>query len=138
MKAYSLDLRERVAAACAQPRRTIGAVATQFSVSVSFVEKLLHRQRTSGSLAALPHRSGPAPLLDAAARAELGARLLYLPPYSPDFNPIELAFSKLKTWLRTVKVRTRETLEAVIQTVTDWITERDAQNWFDHCGYHVH
>ena len=72
MKAYSLDLRERVAAACAQPGRTIGAVATQFSVSVSFVEKLLHRQRESGSLAALPHRSGPAPLLDAAARAEWG------------------------------------------------------------------
>ena len=45
MKSYSLDLRERVAAACAQPGRTIGAVATQFSVSVSFVEKLLHRQR---------------------------------------------------------------------------------------------
>ena len=67
-----------------------------------------------------------------------GARLLYLPPCSPDFNPIELAFSKLKTWLRTVQVRTRETLEAVIQTVTDWIMERDAQNWFDHCGYHVH
>jgi len=67
-----------------------------------------------------------------------GARLLYLPPYSPDFNPIELAFSKLKTWLRTAQARTREALEAVIQTATDWITERDAKNWFDHCGYHVH
>jgi len=67
-----------------------------------------------------------------------GARLLYLPPYSPDFNPIELAFSKLKTWLRTAQARTREVLEAVIQTATDWITERDAKNWFDHCGYHVH
>ena len=71
MKAYSLDLRERVAAASQQPGRTIGAVAAQFSVSVSFVAKLLQRQRTSGSLAALPHRSGPAPLLDAAARAGL-------------------------------------------------------------------
>ena len=84
MKAYSLDLRERVAAACAQPRRTIGAVATQFSVSVSFVEKLLHRQRTSGSLAALPHRSSPAPLLDAAARAELGACLRQQPDATLD------------------------------------------------------
>ena len=67
-----------------------------------------------------------------------GARLLYLPPYSPDFNPIELAFSKLKTVLRTAQARTREALEAVIQTITGWITERDAKNGFDHCGYHVH
>ena len=67
-----------------------------------------------------------------------GARLLYVPPYSPDFNPIELAFSKLKTWLRTAQARTREALEAVIQAATDWITEGDAKNGFDHCGYHVH
>jgi len=67
-----------------------------------------------------------------------GARLLYLPPYSPDFNPIELAFSKLKTGLRTAQARTREALEAVIQDASNWITERDAKNWFDHCGYHVH
>ena len=67
-----------------------------------------------------------------------GARLLYLPPYSPDFNPIELAFSKLKTWLRTAKARTREALESVIKAAADWITEQDAKNWFDHCGYHVH
>jgi transposase len=60
MKAYSLDLRERVAAACQQPGRTIGAVAAQFSVSVSSVEKLLQRQRTSSSLAPLPlHGAGP-------------------------------------------------------------------------------
>ena len=67
-----------------------------------------------------------------------GARLLYLPPYSPDFNPIELAFSKLKTWLRTAQARTREALESVIQTATECISEQDAKNWFDHCGYHVH
>jgi transposase len=67
-----------------------------------------------------------------------GVRLLYLPPYSPDFNPIELAFSKLKTGPRTAQARTREALESVIQTATDWITEQDAKNWFDHCGYHVH
>ena len=67
-----------------------------------------------------------------------GARLLYLPPYSPNFNPIERAFSKLKTWLRTAPARTRDTLETVIQTATEWVTEADAKNWFDHCGYHVH
>lgn len=67
-----------------------------------------------------------------------GARLLYLPPYSPDFNPIELAFSKLKTWLRTAQARTRDVLEDAIRVAAEWITAADAKNWFDHCGYHVH
>ena len=67
-----------------------------------------------------------------------GARLLYLPPYSPDFNPIELAFSKLKTWLRTAQARTRDRLEEAICAAAEWISEADAKNWFDHCGYHVH
>ena len=66
-----------------------------------------------------------------------GARLRYLPPYSPDFNLIELAFSKLKTGLRTAKARTRDALEEAILAAAAWITEQDAKNWFDHCGYHV-
>ena len=67
-----------------------------------------------------------------------GTRRRYLPPYSPDFNPIELAFSKHKTWLRTARVCTHEALESVIHAASDWITERNAQNWVDHCGYHIH
>ena len=66
-----------------------------------------------------------------------GARLRYLPPYSPDFNPIELAFSKLKTWLRTARARTRDLLEEAILAAAGWISGQDAKNWFDHCGYHV-
>ena len=54
-------------AACGQPGSRLAAVAAQFSVSLPFVEKLLHRQRTSGSLAALLPRPGPAPLLDVPA-----------------------------------------------------------------------
>lgn len=67
-----------------------------------------------------------------------GARLLFLPPYSPDFTPIELAFSKLKTHLRTAAARTREALTAALQAALAWITPQDAENWFGHCGYHVH
>ena len=74
----------------------------------------------------------------AAAVAERGAKLLFLPPYSPDFNPIELAFSKLKTWLRSAQARTHEALEQSLRDAIAWITQEDAQNWFDHCGYHVH
>ena len=84
MKAYSLDLRERVAAACQQPGRTLGAVAAPFSVSVSFVEKLLQRQRTSGSLAPLPLRGGPAPCLDASSRADVVACLRQQPDATLD------------------------------------------------------
>ena len=67
-----------------------------------------------------------------------GARLLYLPPYAPDFNLIELAFSKLKVHLRTTAARIREALSAALQTALAWITAQDAENWFSHCGYHVH
>lgn len=84
MKAYSIDLRQRVAAACAEPGATHPAVAARFCVSVSFVEKLLQRQRTSGTVAALPHRSGPAPLLDTAGRAELAACLRQQPDATLD------------------------------------------------------
>ncbi|WP_051718595.1 hypothetical protein [Hymenobacter sp. IS2118] len=79
MKAYSIDLRERVAAACAAPQARIYQVAAQFSVSVSFVDKLLQRQRRTGSLAALPARGGPVPRLDPAGEALLRACLVAQP-----------------------------------------------------------
>ena len=67
-----------------------------------------------------------------------GARLLFLPPYSPDFTPVELAFSKLKTFLRTARARIRQALTAAVRAALDRISEGDAQHWFPHCGYHVH
>ena len=69
--------------------------------------------------------------------AAYGARLLFLPPYSPDFNPIELAWSKLETALRTAQTRTRQALSDALTQACNWITKADAQNWFAHCGYHV-
>jgi len=47
------------------------------------------------------------------------------------------AFSKLKTWLRTVQARTREVLADAIKAAMDWVSQQDVKNWFDHCGYHV-
>ncbi len=67
-----------------------------------------------------------------------GGRLLFLPPYSPDFAPIEQAWSKLRTALRTAMARSRDALERALDQAVAWITSQDAQNWFDHCGYHVH
>lgn len=73
MQAYSDDLRERVAGAYATGQSTIPQVARRFAVSVSFVNKLLRRQRTSGSVAALPRRGGAAPRLQEVDRQRLTA-----------------------------------------------------------------
>jgi transposase len=67
-----------------------------------------------------------------------GARLLYLSPYSPDFNPIEQCWSKLKTSLRAAKARTLDTLLAAMRQALATVTEADARAWFAHCGYAVH
>lgn len=64
-----------------------------------------------------------------------GARLLYLSPYSPDFNPIEMAWSKLKTSLRRVAARTTEALDRAIGEGLRAITTTDAHGYFAHCGY---
>jgi transposase len=64
-----------------------------------------------------------------------GARLLYLPPYSPDFNPIEQAWSKIKQQLRAAKARTVETLESALASALTAVTVNNARAWFNHCGY---
>jgi transposase len=69
------------------------------------------------------------------ALARRGARLLYLPPYSPDLSPIEPCWSKVKTVLRKAKARTREALDSAITGALATITDADAQGWFRHCGY---
>ena len=93
MKPYSEDLRERIAAACGAGDSTLGQVAARFSVSLSFVNKLRQRQRASGTVAALPHYGGPAPLLDAAARAQLAACVARHPDATLDELRVHLAAS---------------------------------------------
>jgi len=64
-----------------------------------------------------------------------GARVLFLPPYSPDLNPIELMWSKMKTILRKLKVRVKELLDEPIATALESITSSDIAGWFAHDGY---
>ncbi len=64
-----------------------------------------------------------------------GARLVYLPAYSPDFNPIEMIFAKIKQLLRSLACRTRETLWTAMQSILGRVTPSDAANCFKHCGY---
>lgn len=70
--------------------------------------------------------------------AARGARLLRLSPYSPDFNPIEQCWSKIKTCLRRAKARTVEALLAAVKEALDTITATDIRGWFEHCGYSIH
>jgi hypothetical protein len=64
-----------------------------------------------------------------------GCGLLYLPPYSPDFNPIEQAFSKVKGLLRRAEVRTRGALVEAMGRALDAVSVGDARGFFGHCGY---
>lgn len=70
------------------------------------------------------------PLIEA-----VGARLVYLPSYSPDFSPIENFWSKVKGILRTLGARTYQALEIAIQDAFSQVTKSDIRNWFAHCCY---
>ncbi len=64
-----------------------------------------------------------------------GCELLYLPAYSPDFNPIEEAFAKIKGLLRKAEARTRETLVEAMGRAISAVTAQDTHDFFEHCGY---
>jgi transposase len=66
-----------------------------------------------------------------------GCELVFLPPYSPDFSPIEEAFSKIKALLRKAKARERDALVEAIGRALSAITARDAHGYFGHCGYPI-
>jgi len=66
---------------------------------------------------------------------ERGAELLFLPSYSPDLNPIEEAFSKIKNIVRKAGARTREALDEVMGEALSAVTLEDVAGWFSHCGY---
>jgi transposase len=64
-----------------------------------------------------------------------GCELLYLPPYSPDFNPIEESFAKIKGLLRKAEARTRQALVEAMGAAISAVTATDARGFFEHCGY---
>jgi transposase len=66
-----------------------------------------------------------------------GASVLFLPPYSPDLNPMELCWSKFKSLLKQAGACTREELEEAVAEAMKSITPEDAKGWFRHCGYRL-
>jgi transposase len=109
--------------------------ATDTEMFVAFVERFLVPTLKPGQVVVMdnlsPHKSPRVCHLIEAA----GARMLRLPPYSPDFNPIEQAISKMKSVLRKLSRRTVDELEAAVGTATNAITADDARGFMTHCGY---
>jgi transposase len=100
-----------------------------------YVEQLLAPSLRPGQIVILDNLSiHLGPRVRQAIEAK-GCRLLFLPAYSPDFSPIEEAFSKLKAVLRRMGARTREALQEAIAQALTLITAQDARGWFLHCGY---
>jgi transposase len=102
---------------------------------VAYVEQQLVRVLRPGDIVVMdnlqPHkRVGVRAAIEAA-----GADLWYLPPYSPDLNPIEMAFSKIKAELRRRELRTIDDVEAAFGECPDWFTRRECRNFLRHCGY---
>lgn len=112
--------------------------ATDGDVFTAFVREVLAPTLTEGDIVVLDNLSAHRSAAAHQAVAQRGARLVFLPPYSPDLNPIERCWSKLKTALRAAKARTREALEAAIKQAIATVTESDAHAWFKHCGYVLH
>jgi transposase len=109
--------------------------ATDAEVCRVYVEQVLRPTRRPGDLGIMDHLRAHKAAGIREAIEQMGARLQYLPPYSPDLSPIERCGSKLKTALRTAQARTREALEHAIAQALATITVADAHSWFHHCGY---
>lgn len=109
--------------------------ATNTQTFRDYVRRVLVPTLRPGDIVVLdnlaPHKSTDTCALIAAT----GATVRFLPAYSPDLNPIELMWSKIKALLRSAEARTAPDLLQAITTATKQVTAQDAINWFAHCGY---
>ena len=134
---------------------SVKELAKCFSVNTCSIYRLLKRRNETGSYETQTNLRGKKPKLsdadhqhilsllekqpDAKAVRNLldssGVRYIYLPPYSPDLNPIEKLWSKVKAFLRKFKARTLDALPNAIQNAFHSVTISDCSGWFRFCGY---
>lgn len=101
----------------------------------TYVEKLLAPTLKEGDIVIMDNLSShKGPRVKELIEAR-GATLMYLPQYSPDLNPIEKMWSKIKAILRKMKARTSEQLDTAIAAALSSVTAEDAKGWFHSCGY---
>lgn len=109
--------------------------ATDGVAFLTYAERFLAPLLQSGDIVVMdnlaPHKM---PAVVQAIEAT-GAQVWFLPPYSPDFNPIEKMWSKIKAYLRKAKARTQEALWLAIGEALKTVTASDACGWFESCGY---
>lgn len=109
--------------------------ATDTEVFRAYVQHVLCPTLQAGDIVIMdnlpPHKSTTTiELIEA-----VGAEVMFLPPYSPDLNPIEKMWSKVKEFLRAKEARTKESLIEGIAAALERVTQKDAINWFASCGY---
>ena len=131
---------ENVSVLASLTTKGMGAVMTvngaaDADVLVAYIEKVLVPTLRPGQIVIMDNLSTHKDSRVAALLKEAQCQLVFLPAYSPDFSPIEEAFSKLKSIVRRLKATTRDELEAAIAKAVEAISGKDAKGWFRHCGY---
>ena len=109
--------------------------AVNADIFEAFVEQVLVPELREGDVVVMDNLSSHKRARTRELIEQAGAELRFLPPYSPDLNPIEMVFSKIKQLLRSMACRTVDALWRSMQSVLDRVTASDAVNCFNHCGY---
>ena len=113
----------------------LGQWSTDGEIFLGFIQEQVVPQLATGDIVIMDNLSAHKVAGVKEAIESVGASLLYLPPYSPDFSPIENAWSKMKAYLRKKAARTLEDLTTAICEAFQQITPSDIAGWFKHCGY---
>jgi transposase len=114
----------------------VGSVNTD--VFLFYIQEILMPQLWVGAIIVMDNLPVHHATVVREAIEAVGAKIVFLPPYSPDLSPIELCWSKLKQLLRSAKARTREALDqALSQIINELISTDDALGWFNHCGLYI-
>ena len=109
--------------------------ATTTDIFKAYAEQILLPTLKAGDIVVLDNLSAHKNQAIREVIESAGAELWFLPPYSPDLNPIEKMWSKVKAILRTLKARTEESLIKAIAKALEAVTASDAKGWFKSCGY---
>ncbi len=111
--------------------------ATTSVVFEAYVEQVLAPSLRSGQVVVMDNLSAHKGERVKEMIEQRGCQLIYLPSYSPDLNPIEEAFSKIKRLVRKAEARTREALVEAIGSALSAVSSKDARSFFEHCGYRM-
>ena len=99
----------------------------------AYVEQVLIPALPSQAIVVMDNLSAHKSCTTVRMLQQAGAEVCYLPPYSPDFNPIEMMWSKVKSYLRSARARTEEELHTATAAALSTITSKDTEGYFRHC-----